>query len=373
MKVSPFTYAKLFLGRYRSQVLMVILGLTMVIVGLSTASPFDVITKYRTPDFKISMAALILIVSGLAGILITLRTKRRTTVAAGIMSLGMVGYYFFFVAFMLPDVDEDDINYMFRLALYIVLTFCAVFSLKVIVGSTQNTIRIVVAEAVVLGVALIMYILDIHHGLKVSDAIANLSDYHGAIVMIIVSIICLNMSDSKYVSPMKRLRMNVDAMETSIITINDSYMTRESLHSLLDRNYSEWERPEGEEVEYQLDIILYNRLRRELLVIRKWKDDDVLTGTFMPRDLKVTQFKHINFPIRHIAMYPYGRDECNKIRMYGDRGFFVDVMVRDKHIRKYRANVDVKEMFTLGFMKKDREQAEVESEEDDLLGEQSGE
>ena len=34
MKVSPFTYAKLFLGRYRSQVLMVILGLTMIIVGL---------------------------------------------------------------------------------------------------------------------------------------------------------------------------------------------------------------------------------------------------------------------------------------------------------------------------------------------------
>ena len=109
MKVSPFTYAKLFLGRYRSQVLMVILGLTMVIVGISTASPFDVITKYRTQDFKISMAALILIISGLAGILITLRTKRRTTVSAGIMSLGMVGYYFFFVAFMLPDVDEDDI------------------------------------------------------------------------------------------------------------------------------------------------------------------------------------------------------------------------------------------------------------------------
>jgi hypothetical protein len=72
-------------------------------------------------------------------------------------------------------------------------------------------------------------------------------------------------------------------------------------------------------------------------------------------------------------MYPYGRDECNKIRMYGDRGFFVDVMVRDKHIRKYRASVDVKEMFTLGFLKKDREHAEVESEEEDLLGEQSGE
>jgi len=347
MRVSAPKYAAIYLSRHRSEAMMIVMGLTMVILGLFK-SPWNVVELYSTNEFKSSVAALILLITGLVGILAAIRYPQRITISAGIMTLGMVWYYIFFVAFMLPDSeDSGDVNYMLRLMMYILLAFCVIFAVKIIVGSTHNTKRIVFVELIFLVLLIVMYILNIHHGMKISEAIGALSDYQYAFILIVVSLICLNMSDSKYVSPMKRLRMNVEAMETSTITVNDTYMTRESLYMILDRDYSKWEESEEPEIERQLNVVLYNRLRREMLVIRKWKDDEDLTGTFLPRDLKVHQFKHINFPIRHIAFYPEGRDECDKVRMYGDNGFFVDVMVRDTHIRKYRADVNVTAVFGL--------------------------
>ena len=144
--------------------------------------------------------------------------------------------------------------------------------------------------------------------------------------------------------------MNVLALETTTVTFGEMYMMRDSLKALLDENRTQWSDSPEPEIDKELEIILYNNLRRERLVIRRWADDGAVTATFKPRDLEVHLYRYLNFPIMHISC-PGGADTCGRVRMYGKEGFFVDILVRDHHIRKYRT---AREMWNPVLKLKDR-------------------
>ncbi len=335
MRITPWAMVGEVFKRYRSQIMLIIIAVSMIIVGSFDTPDINIFEGGFTSSSQMKdfIGGMILIVFGITGMILSVLPKG--SLAAGLMTLGIVIHFFFFVSMLFPSSPDDDVTYMIRLAFYLLLVVCALFAFKMILGSNQNTIRVVVVEGVFLGVAVIAYLLDIHHGLSVSEAIANLEDYHGTLVLMLVSVICLNMSNSKYVSPMKRLRMNVEALETSTVTFNDTYIMRNQLLALVDPERTEWVKSDEPGVEKELDIILYNRLRRELLVVRKWEGDDTPIASFMPGDLKVHLYKHLNFPVRHVYCYG-GKDSCARFRMYGDNGFFVDILVRDVHIKKYK-------------------------------------
>lgn len=344
MRITPWGFLGEVLKRYRSQVTLLTIAISMIIVGSFDTPDINILEGgfQSESQMKNFLGGMILIIFGVVGMILSVLPKG--SLAAGLMTLGIVIHFFFFISYLFADTSaDDDFSYIIRLAFYLLLAFCALFAFKMILGSTQNTIRVVAVEAAFLGVAVIAFLLDIHHGLKVSEAIANLEDYHGTLLLMLISVICLNMSNSKYVSPMTRLRMNVEALETSTVTFNDTYIMRDQLLALMDPERSQWLDSDEPGVEKELDIVLYNRLRRELLVVRKWEGDDVLIASFMPGDLKVHLYKHLNFPIRHIYCYG-GKDACARFRMYGDDGFFVDVLVRDVHIKKYKNSINIVDM-----------------------------
>lgn len=342
MIVTPFGMAKELFARFRSQIMLTIIGVTMILVGCFECPDVSVINgidPVDSPEFKSFVGGFILVVFGLAGIMLTLHPSG--TLSAGVMTLGIVVHYVFFVMFLFPDTeDSGDVNYMIRLAFYLLLGFCLVFSLKMIIGSTQNTIRVVIVEVAFLAVFIIAYLLGIHHGQTPSESFAALSDYHGTFYIMLVSVICLNMSDSKYVGPMKRLRLNVEALETTTVTVNDTYMLRGSLKALVDPERALWSDSDEPGVEKELRIPLYNRLRREMIIVRKWEDDEYPIATIMPLDLKVHLYMHLSMPLKFISV-PGGSENCVRVRFYGEDGFFVDILVRDVHIRKYRKDLDM--------------------------------
>ena len=346
MIASPLKIALEAFKRHRSQTMLVILGISMVLVGSFEMPDVNIFSGGLDDShtLKVFIGSMILIVFGLAGMMLSVHPNGY--LAAGIMTLGIVAHFMFFVAFMFADTSEDDdASYIIRLLFYILLGFCTLFAVKMMIGSTQNTMRVVIVEAAFVGLFILAYLIEIHHGNKPSQALAALSDYHGTVILMLVSIICLNMSESKYISPMKRLRMNVEALETTTVTMNETYMMREQLKDLLDPQRTNWAVPDTPGVEKQLDITLYNSLRREMITVRKWEGDDCLVATVLPRDLKVHLYKHLNFHIRHIAMIG-DEDTCARIRMYGDNGFFIDVLVRDIHIKKYKTTMDVADVFS---------------------------
>lgn len=346
MIVSPFKMLGELFKRNRSAVMLAVIGVAMIFVGSAECPPLNVFNGDLgdTHLLKTFVSSMILISFGLAGIFLSMYPKGY--LSAGVMTLGIVLHFIFFVSFLFADTSEDDeLSYIVRLLFYLLLGFCTLFAVKMLIGSTQNTMRVVVVEAAFVVVFLVAYLVEVHHGLKPIDAFNTLSDYHGTIVLMLVSIICLNMSDSKYVNPMKRLRMNVEALETSTVTSNDTYVMRSQLLDLLDPERSNWTVNPSPGVEKELRLIMYNSLRREMILVRKWEGDDTPIVTILPLDLKVHPFKHLNFHIRHIAMIG-SKETCARFRMYGDNGFFVDILVRDTHVRKYKDTMDIMDAYS---------------------------
>ncbi len=374
MIVSRARYFKEVCFRYRPQIMMSILGLTMIIMGILDT---PLVTSYYTISEGARLASqaygsgVVLIIFGILGIVSTFRI--RGPFAGGIMTLGIVIHFIIFIAIMFPDLvvdpastgalgvepgaiepgatdpdiyvdpepepdpeDDDggDINYIIRLIFFLLEGFCIFFAIKMIMGSTHNTSRVVIVELLFIAIFMVVLFVNIHRGLSFVESMDQLNDYHSSIILMVVSVICLSMGDAKYISPMKRLRLNVLALETTTVTFSDMYMMRDSLQALVTEDPSKWNDSAEPEIEKELDITMYNTARRERLVIRKWADG-ALTATFKPRDLEVHLYRYLNFPIRHIAC-PGGPEQCGRVRLYGKEGFFVDILVRDEHIRKYR-------------------------------------
>ena len=385
MIVSKSKYLKEVYFRYRPQIMMSILGLSMIVLGfldLPIVSSYYSITDNARLTSQAYGSGLVLIIFGILGIIATFRI--RGPFAGGIMTLGIVIHFVIFIAIMFPDAlvvepsstgsladpglldpapdpeyvdpdpweyeyddeptpepedDVDYVNYMIRLIFYLLEGFCIFFAIKMIMGSTHNTRRVVVVEMLFIVVFLVVLSVNIHRGLTFVESMDRLNDYHSSIILMIISVICLSMGDAKYISPMKRLRLNVLALETTTVTFSDMYMIRDSLKALITEDSSEWSDSAEPDIDKELDITLYNTARRERLVIRKWADGE-LTATFKPRDLEVHLYKYLNFPIKHIAC-PGGPETCGRVRLYGKEGFFVDILVRDEHIRKYRPVEDI--------------------------------
>jgi hypothetical protein len=374
MIVSRARYFKEVCFRYRPQIMMSILGLTMIIMGILDT---PLVTSYYTISEGARLASqaygsgVVLIIFGILGIVSTFRILG--SFAGGIMTLGIVIHFIIFTAIMFPDLvvdpastgalgvepgaiepgatdpdiyvdpepepdpeDDDggDINYIIRLIFFLLEGFCIFFAIKMIMGSTHNTSRVVIVELLFIAIFMVVLFVNIHRGLSFVESMDQLNDYHSSIILMVVSVICLSMGDAKYISPMKRLRLNVLALETTTVTFSDMYMMRDSLQALVTEDPSKWNDSAEPEIEKELDITMYNTARRERLVIRKWADG-ALTATFKPRDLEVHLYRYLNFPIRHIAC-PGGPEQCGRVRLYGKEGFFVDILVRDEHIRKYR-------------------------------------
>lgn len=377
MIVSRARYFKEVCFRYRPQIMMSILGLTMIIMGILDT---PLVTSYYTISEGARLASqaygsgLVLIIFGILGIVSTFRI--RGPFAGGIMTLGIVIHFMIFIAIMFPDMvvdpastgalgvepgaiepgatdptdpdiyvdpepepdpegdDGGDVNYIIRLIFFLLEGFCIFFAIKMIMGSAHNTSRVVIVELLFIAIFMVVLFVNIHRGLSFVESMDQLNDYHSSIILMVVSVICLSMGDAKYISPMKRLRLNVLALETTTVTFSDMYMMRDSLQALVTEDPSKWNDSAEPEIEKELDITMYNTARRERLVIRKWADG-ALTATFKPRDLEVHLYRYLNFPIKHIAC-PGGPEHCGRVRLYGKEGFFVDILVRDEHIRKYR-------------------------------------
>ncbi len=371
MIVSKSRYFKEVCFRYRSQIMMSILGLSMIVLGIldtPIVSSYYTISESARLESQAYGSGLVLIIFGILGIVATFRI--RGPFAGGIMTLGIVIHFMIFIAIMFPDMvvdttstgslaaepgmldpdpdvyvdpepepdpgedSSDYVNYMIRLIFYLLEGFCIFFAIKMIMGSTHNTSRVVIVEALFIAIFLVVLFVNIHRGLSFVESMDRLNDYHSSIILMTISVICLSMGDAKYMSPMKRLRLNVLALETTTVTFSDMYMMRDSLTALVTEDPSKWNDSAEPEIEKELDITMYNTARRERLVIRKW-EDGALTATFKPRDLEVHLYRYLNFPIKHIAC-PGGPEQCGRVRLYGNEGFFVDILVRDEHIRKYR-------------------------------------
>ena len=371
MIVSKSRYFKEVCFRYRSQIMMSILGLSMIVLGIldtPIVSSYYTISESARLESQAYGSGLVLIIFGILGIVATFRI--RGPFAGGIMTLGIVIHFMIFIAIMFPDMvvdttstgslaaepgmldpdpdvyvdpepepdpgedSSDYVNYMIRLIFYLLEGFCIFFAIKMMMGSTHNTSRVVIVEALFIAIFLVVLFVNIHRGLSFVESMDRLNDYHSSIILMIISVICLSMGDAKYMSPMKRLRLNVLALETTTVTFSDMYMMRDSLTALVTEDPSKWNDSAEPEIEKELDITMYNTARRERLVIRKW-EDGALTATFKPRDLEVHLYRYLNFPIKHIAC-PGGPEQCGRVRLYGNEGFFVDILVRDEHIRKYR-------------------------------------
>ena len=340
--VSPLKYALELFKRKKSTFMLCLLGALMIYVGFMVDPPWHVFSSAGTDDFKNSLAAFVLFIGGIAGIAIALR-YREGAYAGGIMTLALAFYFIFLIGILFPESDDPesgDMNYMIRMVFYILMAFCIMFSVKILLGSTQNTMRIVYIEMGALAIFLIMFFMRIHQGAPVSEAWERLSDYHHAALLMLVSIVCLNMSDVKYERPYTKLRLNVEALETTAVTISDTYILRSALDWILDDTYQSWEDSKEHGVEKEIRVLLYTRFRKEMFILRKWADDDTPVITFLPKDLKVHLFNNINFPVRHIYC-PGGRETCGRVRLYGDNGMFVDLLVRDEHTRMYRSVLDL--------------------------------
>ncbi len=373
MIVSRSRYFKEVCFRYRPQIMMSILGLSMIVLGILDT---PIVSSYYTIAESARLASqaygsgLVLIIFGILGIVSTFRI--RGPFAGGIMTLGIVIHFMIFIAIMFPDMvvdptstgalsaepgmlepgdtdpdiyvdpepepdpgeETDDVNYMIRLIFYLLEGFCIFFALKMIMGSAHNTMRVIIVELLFIAIFLVVLFVNIHRGLSFVESMDQLMDYHASIILMTISVICLSMGDAKYISPMKRLRLNVLALETTTVTFGDMYMIRDSLRTMISEGSPEWQDSAEPDIEKELVITLYSNTRRERLVIRRWADGE-LTATFRPRDMEVYLYQYLNFPIRYIAC-PGGPEQCGRVRLYGKEGFFVDILVRDEHIRKYR-------------------------------------
>ena len=342
MIVTRGTLVKEFLFRYRSQIALVTLCVFMIVLGIIYRiqyKDYDGMEDYR---FKFYVAYTVLTLTGFIGIAASILLKRGT-VSGGMIIFGLTIFFIFVAAGSYVngmDEDMEEYGFMVRLAMYILLAFVVVFSIKIMIGSTVNTSRVIWLLGILVGIFLLQYIVDLHHNISTADSLAGKSDYIGVFIISVVTIILLGYSDTKYVGPMKRLRLNVEALEATEITFDRTYMLRSSLRSLMESR-EQWDRSvDGSKRE--LVIQLYNRIRRDEMVVKEWYDG-TLVCTVIPKSRRFQLYRGFTFPIRHIAIGDL--ETTDLIRIYGDNGFFIELTIRDTHIKRYRSLREVKAIF----------------------------
>ena len=341
MIVTKGELAREAVSRYRSQIALVIISVMMILVGFICRANYGDYSDVSDFKFKFYAAYTILVFTGGAGIAASVFF--RGTTSSGLILLGLTVYFFFMTAGSFVkgfDEDMEEYAFMLRLAIYILLSFCVVFSIKIMIGSTVNTARAVWMLWILILLFFLEYIVDLHHDISTIDSVAGKSDYIGMFVVSVTTVLLIGFTDSRYVSPMKRLRLNVEALEATEVTFDNTYMLRQSLRRLTESREYWSDSEDGSKRE--ITIQLYNRIRRDEMIVKEWFDG-TLVCTILPRSRKIQLYKGFTFPIRHIVTGDI--DTTGLVRIYGDNGFFVEIAIRDTHIKRYRSLREVKALF----------------------------
>lgn len=319
---------------------LILLAITMIFTGLLAGPDLVYGLPYRLQSQPpMYYAHVTLLISGTIGLYLSF-ARLNGRIAMGIMSIGISIYMIFLTTISFGSMSAE-IRFVIQALLIIAESVAIFFSVKLMIGQRVNSLRLRVIYGVYLIRFLVMFIEDWHNGATFIGGLANNATYFGPMLMIFITLIALSTGDSGYKSSFKVLRENVTTLEISDATFSDTYMIRADLIKLLTMGGEGWEESEHSDIDKQLEITIYNYLRRSNLTFRKW-GDGVITGTFYPKDMKARLLKNINFPVRHIACLGGDRNTCTSVRIYGNTGFFIEILIRDFHIRKYRTAKELK-------------------------------
>ena len=108
----------------------------------------------------------------------------------------------------------------------------------------------------------------------------------------------------------------------------DSYLVRSDIKEIDGMLNS----PQGEcdgAVEFEKEFDMVGPMRSRMLTVRRWKGEGFLRATIGSSN---GSFDGFRFQIRHIAPDTGSLDDCTSVRIYGEPGLYVDIIIRDREM-----------------------------------------
>lgn len=322
----------LFLARtHLEQEMILATGITMVIVGFFGGPDLlsGVPSGSTTATLRF-MAYAVMTALGVLGLLSMLRFDNR--VSTTMLVLGIVLNLLFLASSDAKSLG-GDYKLIVRMMLNLLGAFCVVFAIGLMLDHRQNALRIEVILAGFMFLNLFRFVFALHHGVPFRDCVMDHYRYNVDMLLAALAFILLNMKSSRYATSMMRLKRSIQSIESTDAIPGGTYMIRRDLERILDPERSEWVESDMDGVESELAVMIYSTSMRIRLVFRKWEED--VTVSVLPADEGVQQYQHLVIPMRHTAVRSLGGG-YGMFRIYGDDGMYIDILVRNTHIRKYR-------------------------------------
>lgn len=327
-----------FARAHLEELLAVFAGIFMLIVGFSYGPGlFSGPPGGTTSGAMKYMAYASLATAGALGLASMLRFGNRVTVA--VMSMGVVLHLMFLASCDAGALSGDN-KAIVRMLLYILGAFCVVFSLGLMLGHRHNTLRLEAVMAGYLALNLFRFLFDLHHGTPFVECLASHKRYNVDAALVAMMVVLLNMKSSRHATSMTRLRRSIQSIESADAVPGGMYMLKGDMLEVLDPERAAWTPSDIDGAESEIQVTLYSNSLKIRLVFRKWEGEDDPTVSVLPDSDGVQLYQHIVFSVRHVASGSAG-EGLEAVRLYGDDGMFIDVLVRDAHIRKYRTMAEV--------------------------------
>lgn len=310
--------------KYAVSVMAVVCGLAGVLLY----------SQYETGNLSFfALGYPAMIISGLVSAVMLYRGKSYTLALVGFAIGFSVFIKFADLLWVDMAVNIDDPNYIKNIIYYLFTIFGVMImyaAVRMYMGFRRNAARLAVYMAVPIIMILVFFIyLTVNRGF---DTVQVCKQYHFMIPLTVLSIVYeIGLFQSTLIgkSQLGRVKMDVDCISTNTFTDPSAKMQRSELVrmvKILNGNEA-WNSSEGI-YDGEFTVILGRKKEQRKLVFKKVTLNQNVILTVLPADYN----GYINaFRMNIRGVTPLGSNfkSCDKIRIFGDDGVFIDILISD--------------------------------------------
>ena len=299
-----------------NRVIMVVLGLFMI--GMAIAG---VIMTLKEPLIDVEGGYIIMTVYAYAGVVIILSTNRSPRFI--IFLAGVT----FAVMNMIQQAAILTLGDVPAAWLFITMDFVMIMScILCLLGDRYSALRI-------LGIAAIQLVAT--YSAQMSDVLEITYHMYGYTTFWWMIVECLFLITYMFLllrpgirddSVKSRIRRGIEIVDSMMISAPSAYIDAKCKDALTGKDRSEWAANEGDgpiESEYTTEVHDGRKVLR--LISYRWKGEDEVRFTVLP-DLKSRTYGR-GFVLRAHSVEE--RDGISYLRLYGDEGFFLKILLLD--------------------------------------------
>ena len=248
----------------------------------------------------------------------------RRAIASSLMGLALANLIHYVPQLFSDSMLDYGMAFVFVLAAIVLIYY----SISIVFSPTASSLKAVILLAVIAAVDLIPIILAIHKGTFFVEIFTSYSDDVVRVIMYATIMVILMTKDMKLETFQKRLRRNAEYLFSAMGTDPLTYINRYGVRAIMSDDDVGWRHLDHGPIEMERVVPLENRIRVTELFLQRWKGDPRLHLTVRNRNSH-SYVIAMSMVVEKIVLDADTIAEATRIRLYGQEGVFIEIMIRD--------------------------------------------